>query len=415
MLPALGPASVGVYSRAVSSPLRRLGVFLPLALVALGACSQEAAPGDPKLWTLFDVQALYAGGATATHGLAPNDGLPGGIPLGRVLNGLELVGTHAWTEIGDVTYVTTEIWSGFDRVWMQPAYVPITGWQAGVPQPLLDSGVEHPIFSVGPHSGFYSPFWQIVYAQVPAGTSPGALTSARQILDAGYPLTPSAGRTMPLAPTGTTGGGNPGTGWLDGAPISYLDFGTATFTWDAQNVVQEIPLYVFTVMGADGRPHVLSEVPNVLGTAPPPAGLTVVPTTAPMIGTLPPPPRYSAYWRIYTVVVPSFASIYAPMGTALAADLARVRGTSAAQYTTDLMGQDPTLLSTYIGRVSIDPIDPGTGVPGCFSSLGMLSACTWVMSQTDLETHLDLSTGGPTGITVTAPVIEAYSAPVVPL
>ena len=406
---------MSVYSRAVSSPLRPLGVFWPLALVALGACSQEATPADPKLWTLFDVQALYAGGATATHGLAPNDGLPGGIPLGQVLNGSELVGTHAWTDIGDVTYVTTEVWSGFDRVWMQPAYVPITGWQGGAPQPLLDGGVEHPIFSVGPHSGFYSPFWQIVYAQVPAGTSPGALTSARQILDAGYPLTPSEGRTMPLAPTGITGGGNPGTGWLDGAPISYLDFGTATFTWDAQNVVQELPLYVFTVTGADGQPHVLSEVPTVLGTAPPPSGLTVVPTTAPTTGTTSMTPRYSAYWRIYTVVVPPFASIFAPPNTPLAADLARVRGTSVPQYSAEIMTDDPTMLAMYIGQVSIDPIDPATGVPDCFTSLGLLSACTWVTSQTALETHLDLSTGGPTGITVTAPVIEAYSAPVVPL
>jgi hypothetical protein len=394
----------------VRSPLRPWAVLL---LPALGACSQEATPADPKLWTLFDVQALYQGGAAATHGLAPNDGLPGGVPLGQVLNGSELVATHAWTDVGDVSYVTTEVWSDFDRVWMQPAYVPITGWQGGVPQPL-DAGQEHPIFSVGPHSGFYCPFWQIVYAQVPAGTAPTALTSARQILDGGYPLTPSEGRTMPLAPAGITGGGNLGTGWLDGAPIAYLDFGTATFTWDAQNVVQALPLYTFTVTGADGQPHVLSEMPNVLGTAPP-AGLTVAPTSAPTIGTQTAPPRYSAYWRIYTVVVPSFASIYAPMGTALAADLARVRGTAPAQYTTDLMTEDPSMLSTYIGRVSIDPLDPATGVPDCFASIMTLNNCTWVTSQAALEQDLDLSTGGATGITVTAPVTNAYLGPVTPL
>ena len=398
------------------SPLRPWAVLL---LPALAACSQEATPADPKLWTLFDVQALYAGGAAATHGLAPNDGLPGGVPLGQVLNGSELVATHAWTDVGDVSYVTTEVWSGFDRVWMQPAYVPITGWQGGAPQPLLDAGVEHPIFSVGPHSGFYSPFWQIVYAQVPTGTSPGALTSARQILDGGYPLTPSEGRTMPLAPSGITGGGNPGTGWLDGAPISYLDFGTATFTWDAQNVVQELPLYVFTVAGADGQPHVLPELPTVLATAPPSSGLTVLPTSVPMIGGDLQQPRYSAYWRIYTVVVPPFASIFAPtnspLGVALTADLTRVRGTAAAQYSTDLMGHDATDLALYAGQVAVNPIDPATGVPDCFSSFGTLNICTWVTSQAALEEDLDLSTGGPTGITVTAPVVNAYFAPVTPL
>jgi hypothetical protein len=388
-------------------------------LPALVACSQEATPADPKLWTLFDVQALYAGGAAATHGLAPNDGLPGGIPLGQVLNGSGLVGTHAWADGGDVTYVTTEVWSGFDRVWMQPAYEPITGWQGGVPQPLLDGGVEHPIFSVGPHSGFYSPFWQIVYAQVPAGTSPSGLTSARQILDGGYPLTPSEGRTMPLAPNGITGGGNPGTGWLDGAPISYLDFGTATFTWDAQNVVQELPLYVFTLAGADGQPHVLSEMPNVLGTAPPQSGLTVVPTSPPTTGTNLQQPRYSAYWRIYTVVVPSFASIFAPMNSplsaALNADLTRIRGTAAPQYSTDITESDLANLATYVGQVAVSPIDPATGVPDCFSSSETLNTCTWVTSQAALEQNLDLSTGGATGITVTAPVINAYFGPVTPL
>jgi hypothetical protein len=389
-------------------------------LPALVACSQEATPADPKLWTLFDVQALYAGGAVATHGLAPNDGLPGGIPLGQVLNGSTLVATHAWTEMGDVSYVTTEVWSGFDRVWMQPAYVPITSWQAGVPQPLLDAaGLQHPIFSVGPHSGFYSPFWQIVYAQVPAGTSPGALTSARQILDGGYPLTPSEGRTMPLAPAGIMGGGNPGTGWLDGAAISYLDFGTATFTWDAQNVVQELPLYVFTLMGADGQPHALPEVPNVLGTAPPSSDLTVQPTAAPMIGGNLQQPRYAAYWRIYTVVIPPFASIFAPtnspVSAALNADLARIRGTAAPQYSTDITQSNLANLATYVGQVAVNPIDPATGVPACFGSSETLNACTWVTSQAALEQDLDLSTGGPTGITVTAPVIEAYGSPVVPL
>ena len=73
------------------------------------------------------------------------------------------------------------------------------------------------------------------------------------------------------------------------------------------------------------------------------------------------------------------------------------------------------MLAMYVGRVTINPIDPATGVPDCFSSIGMLSGCTWVTSQAALEQDLDLSTGGPTGITVTAPVIDAYGAPVVPL
>jgi len=355
------------------------------------------------------VDALYAGGAPATHPLAPNDGLPGGIPLGQLLSGSTLVGRNAWADGYATTYLTTEVWSGFDRVWMQPAYLPVTGWQGGTPQ-LLDGGVSHPIFSVGPHSAFYSPFWQIVYAEVPAGTPPNALTSARQILDAGYPLTPSEGRTMPLTPDGITGGGNPGSGWLDGAPISFLDFGTATFTWDQANVVQEVPLYVFTVVGADGQPHVLPEMPKVLGTAPP--GLP--PGPPPLIGGDGATPRYSAYWRIYTVAVPPFATIFAPPGSQLAMDLGGL-GIALPAYSSDVANEDPSQLAPYIGRVTVTPIDSTTGLPTCFDSFTDVKACQWIEVQADLETKLDVSTNQATGITVTCPVIMADGSPVVPL
>lgn len=389
-------------------------MFAVGAVATLGACSQGAAPADPKLWTLFDVQALYAAGAPATRALAPNDGLPGGIPLGQlldVMDGSTLVPRHAWADGYQTSYVTTEVWSSFDRVWMQPAYVPVTGWQGGTPQKLLDGGAWHPIFSVGPRSGFYSPFWQIVYADVPADTPPGALTSARQILDGGYRLTPSEGRTMPLVPAGVTGAGNPGTGWLDGAAISFLDFGTATFTWDAANVVQEIPLYVFTVVGDDGQPHVLSEMPKVLGTAPP--GLPAGPP--PNVGGDGMTPRYSAYWRLYTVVVPSFATIFAPTNSDLATDLRNIGAPASDKYSADIAGQDPAALAPFIGRVSVTPVDPSTGLPPCFAALATLPSCHWIEVQADLEANLDVSTNQATSITVTCPVIEANASPVAPL
>src|ERR1700690_340626 len=206
----------------------------------VGACSQEAAPPDPKLWTMFDVEALYAGGASATHPLAPDDGLPGGIPLGQILDraGHGLVISPTLTESYQSAYVTTEVWSNFDRVWMHPMYVPVVGWQDETPQPLLDGdGHWQPIFSVGPRSGFYSSFWQTVYVDVPPATLAGTLTSARQILDAGYPLHPLEGRVISLgpadvtglaAPTSLDGGPKAGSGWLDGAATPYLDFGPST-------------------------------------------------------------------------------------------------------------------------------------------------------------------------------------------
>lgn len=385
------------------------------ALLTLGACSQGAAPADPKLWTLFDVQALYAGGAPATRGLAPNDGLPGGIPLGQLLGpsvgASALVGRNAWDEDYQVSYVTTEVWSNFDRVWMQPAYVPVTGWAGGTPQPLDAGTTLRPIFSVGPHSGFYSPFWQIVYADVPADTPPGSITSARQILDAGYRLTSSEGRTMPLVPDGITGGGDPGTGWIDGAPISFLDFGTATFSWDAENVVQELPLFVFTVTGDDGQPHVLPDMPKVLGTTPPGLGGGPPPNLGPGGGQ----PRYSAFWRIYTVAVPPFATIFAPAGTPLAMALGGLPNGRSDLYPAEINNADPTVIATYLGRVTVDPIDPATGLPDCFATPTALGGCHWIEVQAQLEANLDASTTQATGITVTCPVIEAMATPVVPL
>lgn len=385
------------------------------ALLTLGACSQVAAPADPKLWTLFDVQALSAGGAPATRGLAPNDGLPGGIPLGQLLGpsmgASALVGRNAWDEDYQVSYVTTEVWSNFDRVWMQPAYVPVTGWAGGTPQPLDAGTTLRPIFSVGPHSGFYSPFWQIVYADVPANTPPGSITSARQILDAGYRLTSSEGRTMPLVPDGITGGGDPGTGWIDGDPISFLDFGTATFSWDAENVVQELPLYVFTVVGDDGQPHVLPDMPKVLGTTPPGLGGGPPPNIGPGGGQ----PRYSAFWRIYTVALPPFATIFAPTGTPLAMALVGLPNGRSDLYPADINNADPTVIATYLGRVTVDPIDSATGLPDCFATPTALGGCHWIEVQAQLEANLDASTTQATGITVTCPVIEAMATPVVPL
>ena len=69
----------GAYARAVGSVLRvaacRVVGFA--ALIALGGCSQAPAPPAAKLLTLFDVQALYAGGALGSEALAANDGLAG--------------------------------------------------------------------------------------------------------------------------------------------------------------------------------------------------------------------------------------------------------------------------------------------------------------------------------------------------
>jgi hypothetical protein len=315
-----------------------------------------------------------------------------------------------------ISYVTTEVWSNYAAVWMQPAYVPITGFADGVPTKVVDgNGAWHPIFSVGPDSGFYSPFWQIVYFQVPVGTDAAAFTSARQVLDSGYPLTAAQGQTMPLVPDGTTGGGKPGTGFIDGAPIAFLNFGAATFTWNAaSNVVDEVPIYAFTFTGSNGTPYALESVPEVLGTSPP--GSAVAPPLK-INGQ----PRYSAYWRITTVVVPRSARVFAPSGTQVNADLTAIgvpAGASAAEMTSGAAAA----YAGYVGRIAINPGDPAAGIPGCFDDVGLLEhddtntmTCTWLDSQAAIEANVDLSTSEATGISVTCPVISFKNTPVTPL
>jgi hypothetical protein len=394
------------------------------ALLALSACSQAPAPPAARLDTVFDVEALYAGGATPDDALAPDEGLPGGFPIGNVTTGPAVAPAGpaltirpGFAEGYPITYVTTEVWSNYAQVWMQPAYVPITGFDAsGAPMKLADAAGWHPIFSVGPGSGFYSPFWQIVYFQVPVGTDPAAFTSARQVLDSGYQLTPSQGQTMPLVPDGTTANGQMAKyGWIDGAKISFLNFGTATFGWDAAtNVVSEVPIYAFTLTGSDGAAHVLQSIPEVLGTSPP--GSAVAPPLK-INGQ----PRYSAYWRITTVVVPSTARVFAPPGTQVNQDLAAIgvmAGTSAAETSIGAAAY----YASYVGRIAVNPGDPAAGIAGCFDDVNLLehdatnaSTCTWLDSQEAIEANVDLSTSEATGISVTCPVITFKTSTVTPL
>ena len=200
--------------------------------------------------------------------------MPGGLRVRDYVTkddaGYHLTLRDTWTEAYRSAYVTAEIWIGFDEVWVQPVYVPITGFADGDPRRSSSTrprGAWSPIFSVGADSAFYSPFWQVFYFQVPDGTDPDALTSARQVIDSGLPLIEGPARTMSLVP-GAVGpaadGGGLGSGdrrarrrsapgYLDGKPISFLDFGTDTFSWNEDLVVDETPLFVLVYRDDDGN------------------------------------------------------------------------------------------------------------------------------------------------------------------
>jgi hypothetical protein len=376
---------------------------LAVAFVLAGALAACDAPGPPvpRLWTLFDVQSLYARGKVEADAIATDAGLPGGVPLGSMLDASypELFVHASLAEGYRAAYVTTEVWSHFPEVWVQPMYVPITGWVGGVPQRVVDAnGAWHPIFSVGPHSAFYSPFWQMIFAEVPPGTADGSLTSVRQIIDGGYRLVPSIGWLAALTPgpvsldpqaPSPSGGAAAGEGWLDGSPVSFVKFPAAPFTWNDDLVVAEVPIFHFVFVQADGA-LVAPDLPSVLG-------------TGPLYSRTPPPvdlAKYSAYWRLYTVTVPATARVFDPFNE-LGGALADAGIPLATKYGPDIT--DTAAVRDFVGRIALDE--------NCFSTVDNLDpreggTCVYLDSQQSIEAHVGRVGIQPTDVTVTCPLVS---------
>jgi len=393
--------------------VRRVG-SLAVALCALAGCDVPG-PAAPRLWTLFDVDALYAAGAQGSDGIAIDAGLPDGVSLGSMLEpGTSTLYVHpSWAEGYSTGYVTTEVWAHFDQIWVQPMYLPAIASSAGLTPVRDDAGNLHPIFSVGPGSAFYSPFWQVFYVGVPPGTADGTLTSERQILDGHYPLYPSKGWVAPLTPQPMvgpdstllpSGGTKPGTGWIDGAPIAYVQFPSAPFAWNEDLVVVEVPIFHFVFVKPDGT-LVAPDIPSVLG-------------TGPLFSKTPPPidmngaatPAYSAYWRVYTVTVPATGRVFAPPNAPAAMNL--VTALQNAGVSTDLPGggsydpmfdgQQADFLADYLGRVAVNA--------DCFGDINMADphggTCQYLDSQADIEAYLGRGAIHRTDITVTCPLVS---------
>ncbi len=390
--------------------MRSIGIGFVLA-AALAACDVPRPP-SPELWTLFDVQSLYARGEPGTYPLATDAALPGGVALDKLLDpadGATLVARPTIAEGYNGSYLTTEVWSHFDEVWLQPMYIPIKDWVDGAPVPLAPAGSAW-IFSVGAGSGFYSPFWQMVYFKVPADTAPGAITSARQVLDGNYPLFFGPGRTVSLVPgnvAGPAGGAVPvtlttGTAWVDGQPAPFIDFGKATFTWNDEGVIDEVPIYVFLMRDASGR-LVAPDIQTVAGTGPPGSGGPPPPVIAEQ-------PRYVTYWRLYTVTLPPTARVFAP-GEALQKKLQL----------------DPPIavFTDYVPEVLSDPAETSGWValdPACFATPNQLDPasaapdkCIWLNSQAAIEDHIDPSAIQRTDVTVTCPFVTFKGEAVKPV
>jgi hypothetical protein len=195
-----------------------------------------------------------------------------------------LVVEPAFTDTFNAAYVTSEIWDGFPRVWSQPLYILVTGFDP-VAGPIVAPGTL-PIFGVPPSSRFYSPFWRIFYVQIPAGFNTDNLRSGAAVLATGLTLVPGPLRLATLGPNQIEVAHpdglppvHPFTGdvltphlaqqaFCEDQLIFFVDFGQDRFRiTDANFVVSEVALFRLAIVGLDGFPVDLG-LPPVIGTGP---------------------------------------------------------------------------------------------------------------------------------------------------
>lgn len=406
--------------------IKSLGKSLFGALVALVACGAPAPRPRPVVMTVADLEV--AATTRPNEPLFPDSGVPGGLPLADYIvkkgDAYELTLRETWTHGYRSGYITTELWSGFDEVWIQPMYVPVTGFTAAGPTIVKDAANKwHPIFSVGPDSAFYSPYWQVVYFQVPVGTSSDAYKSGRDVLDAKLPLFPARGKAIALVPGPVVlpaavpssadvpasdrkiGTPKQGKGYLDGEEVSTVEYDAETFTWNDERVVDEIPLFVLLWRRTDGTLERLN-VPTVAGTGP-------LYENRPVDVSDETHPRYGAYWRIYTVELPATARVFAPMQydafVSLPAMLPR------ATYGDDLDAEtDLRLLDPWLGRVALNALAADGYPDGCFGKYDWLTgddpeyACKWLDSQPAIEQAVSPLAIKKTDLVVTCPFVSYH-------
>lgn len=400
--------------------IRALGLIAALSVTP--GCGES--PTTPMaLFTLFDVPAFLA---LRAQGLAP-DTLPTGVPAAAFAPASD--GSAAFTinlapnftEGGIAAYVTTETWKGYPEVWMAPVYVLAQTDPAGKPTAIPG---QPPIFSVGPHSAFYSPYWKVTFAVVPAGDDPSTYRTTRQIFAAKLPLVPGPGRLISLGPPGMDLTGyarapanlppphpylpQVGTSTVargqgvidgDGTLVDTLDFGVDRFTWNSGWVVDEAPIVILRARDATG---------------------TLVPTGLPTIGGTGPfftntpariskgRPSFGSLWRM------AFAELPLGAGALIPDSLpdAEAKRTRLAQL--GLVGE-PAVPAPWSTTMDVSPffLRPVLNAAACFAApLPTDPACQWIDSQAALEKHL-ASSLRTTDTLVTCPFVT-YAGKAVP-
>ena len=363
-----------------------LPLLAPLVLAASSCGDANLAPAQ-RLWTMADLQ-LSSGQNPCTN---PAD-LPCHYFVDKGVDGNDVLQFKlAFSEGQPMGYMTTDFWANYDRIWLEPMYILVTAWNNDPPAKnrlTLEDGktVTGPIFSVGPKSAFYSPYWQVFYVEVPAGTPPTRYTAARQLFDDHLTMHAGPNRFASIGPDsvslpsaadisnqfpdiGDYLKAGPGdlemvvasskrlSGWLDGAAVSYVDFGTDNFEVDAAQVIQDVPLFVFyKAIDPLGKP-VLGYAPNVGGVAPLFSGISGRVSAGNR-------PQFGALWRLHLVQLPATAQIF-------------LKDDETALVNA---GADAAVFAPKVTRVALDG--------RCFATVASAASCVWLDSQAALENNL---------------------------
>ncbi len=342
---------------------------------------------------MADLQQSYRGGSVCVNPA----GLDCNYFVDKGANGNEVLQFKlAFAEGQPMAYITTDFWANYAQIWLEPMYFLVTAWNDQAPKAnrLRDANgnLTGPIFSIGPQSAFYSPFWRVFYVEVPPGTAPTKYTSARQLFDdhlvmhqgpnrfasigpSDLSLPSAADIVVPtVAPTvgnylkngiddlaAVVASSQSLTGWLDGASVDYVDFGTDNFDVDATGAIEDVPLFLFKQYDADGGLK-LAGAPNVGGVAPLfshlPGRITINPNGQPR-------PQFGALWRLHIVTLPPAAKEFFDQDEMLV----------------EQNGGDPAVYRAKIKRVALDG--------GCFTSItATADPCVWLDSQRAIEDNL---------------------------
>lgn len=314
--------------------------IIALVLAGLAGCSPN--PDPAQFYTLGQLRAAAQSGADVS-------GLPASEfvvlrdqaiswdspPYGPLTEDQrpDLDGTlisPAFCQGEPAAYVTTEVWYDYAPIWWQPLYVLVTEYDASNLWGNVLPG-SLPIFSVGPNSSFYSPYWQVYFVVVPPDTDPTSITSNEQVLDGNYPLVDGPGKICPLVPddvylSQVVDGGftrpldglpigpvKQIQGYLDGQLVDAFDFGANRMEVTSTGQVIETPLFKFVSQSFNASSSQSPGEDGLIGTSS--LGLPTVAGVGPLYsGQVDPSPnnvpQFGALWRVYEVTLPATAGVF---------------------------------------------------------------------------------------------------------